>query len=107
MQAILYTFDGYVYGFHPNPDLAEFETSGVNYDLVDELPEIIGNTPAGYVVKRIAAGQYELEPLPPPEPDQITQLQLALTELAEAYEQDMTDTQLALAELAELITGGA
>lgn len=46
------------------------------------------------------------EPFPPPELDQITQLQLAIAELAETYERDMTDIQLALAELAEIVTGG-
>lgn len=44
----------------------------------------------------------------PPEPgiDPVTELQLAIAELAEAHEQDKTDMQLALAELAELIAGG-
>ncbi|MNW57374.1 hypothetical protein D3C74_351720 [compost metagenome] len=35
-----------------------------------------------------------------------TELKLAITELAEANENDKTETQLALAELAALITGG-
>jgi len=105
MVAIIYS-GMYVVGYHPSPKIEEFSASGLQYDLAEEVPEIILNKPEGYAVKRIAAGQYELEPLPPPELDPITQLQLAITELAEAYEQDKTDIQLALAELAELITGG-
>jgi hypothetical protein len=38
--------------------------------------------------------------------DMLTQLQLALAELAEAQAADQTATELALIELAELITGG-
>jgi hypothetical protein len=44
----------------------------------------------------------------PPEPpiDDITALQLAIAELAEAQEATQTANELALAELAEIITGG-
>jgi hypothetical protein len=45
-------------------------------------------------------------PAPDPTVDPITQLQLAVAELAEAQEQAITDMQLALAELAEIISGG-
>jgi hypothetical protein len=50
--------------------------------------------------------------VPPPaetEPplDELTQLRLALAELAEAQEADQTATELALAELADIMTGGA
>jgi hypothetical protein len=38
--------------------------------------------------------------------DTITQLQLAIAELAETIEQDKTAIHLALAELAEIIAGG-
>lgn len=53
----------------------------------------------------------EPEPIPEPEPtepelDPITQLQLALAELAEAQAADQTANELALAELAEIILGG-
>jgi len=42
---------------------------GTAYDLVSEVPEIIQNVPAGYVVRRISEGQYELVALPTPEPE--------------------------------------
>ncbi|MNO74580.1 hypothetical protein D3C76_655850 [compost metagenome] len=55
----------------------------------------------------------ELTRARPQEPSEIdrlraenTELKLAITELAEANENDKTETQLALAELAALITGG-
>lgn len=49
--------------------------------------------------------KYESTP-PTPEIDELTQLKLALADLAEAYEQSLTELQLALTEIAELITGG-
>lgn len=74
----------------------EIEENGITYRITED-------TETGLYIKE------SLQP-PPPEPepglDKITQLQLALAELAEAYEQDMTDVQLALAELAEIVTGG-
>jgi hypothetical protein len=45
-------------------------------------------------------------PEPDPLSDPITQLQLAVAELAEAIEADKTAIHLALAELAEIIAGG-
>ena len=45
-------------------------------------------------------------PAPDPYDDPITQLQLAVAELAEAIEADKTAIHLALAELAEIIAGG-
>lgn len=45
-------------------------------------------------------------PAPDPYADPITQLQLAVAELAEAQELSITEIQLALAELAEMIAGG-
>mgnify|MGYP001225695613 CR=1 FL=1 len=49
-----------------------------------------------------------IPPMPEPDPlsDPITQLQIAIAELAEAQEQTITEIQLALAELAEIIAGG-
>lgn len=51
------------------------------------------------------------EPQPPVEPgpepvDPLTQLQLAMAELAETMEASTTETQLAVAELAELMAAG-
>ena len=44
---------------------------------------------------------------PGPEPvDPLTQLQLAMAELAETMEASTTETQLAVAELAELMAAG-
>lgn len=45
-------------------------------------------------------------PAPDPYADPITQLQLAVAELAETQELSITEIQLALAELAEMIAGG-
>lgn len=45
-------------------------------------------------------------PHPDPPPDEMTLVQLALAELAEAQAADQTHTELALAELAEMIVGG-
>jgi predicted lipid carrier protein YhbT len=49
-----------------------------------------------------------IPPMPKPDPlsDPITQLQLAVAELAEAIEADKTAIHLALAEVAEIIAGG-
>ena len=41
----------------------------------------------------------------PPQPDDITALQLAVAELAETQAADQTANELALAELAEMIGG--
>ena len=78
----------------------------ITVTVIDEngIPyRITEDTDTGLYIKE----SLQQPPEPEPGPDKITELQLALTELAEAYEQDMTDIQLALAELAELITGGA
>lgn len=45
-------------------------------------------------------------PAPEPKLDDITALQLAVTELAESQVADQTANELALAELAEIMTGG-
>lgn len=111
MVAIIYS-RGYVVGYNTTPNIEEFETLGTHYDLIDELPSVISETPKDYAVKRIGPGEYELEKLPekPPElVDRITQLEqdqlavkLAVAELASVSEQDKLDIQLALDEL----TGG-
>lgn len=76
------------------------------YSSVD-APHMIPLTSEDVQPGDIWDGQTWTRPDPPPsEPDPITQLQLAVAELAEAQEQTVTDIQLALAELAEMIAGG-
>lgn len=113
MLALIFN-NGVYLGYHTDPE--NMDPTTLTYDLVEELPEVISNTPAGYAVKRISEGVYELYELPKPEPtpaDKITALEsentalkLALAELAETQEADKLATQLALAELAELVAGG-
>lgn len=54
----------------------------------------------------IAAGG-DVMPDPTPVPDPITEIQLAVAELAQTAESNNTANQLAIAELAEIMTGGA
>ncbi len=44
--------------------------------------------------------------MPAPEPDRLTQSQLAIAELAQVVEENNTANQLAIAELAEALMGG-
>ena len=48
----------------------------------------------------------EPEPKPEPAPDPLTDIKLAIAELAEAQAADMLNVQLAIAELAEALLGG-
>lgn len=77
---------------------------GVERDIIEgnELVHYVFDTELGDYV------EVSREPYTPhlePE-DELTQLKLAIAELAETYEQTVTDLQLALAEVAELVSGG-
>jgi hypothetical protein len=109
MYAILLN-NGYVTGYIPLVDVSQDELDLINHAIVEEPPIFR----EGHMCKYDGQG-YIFEELPQPErqPDRVAQLeaellqtQLALTELAEASEQEKTEMQLALAELAEIITGG-
>ncbi|WP_373233315.1 hypothetical protein [Cohnella sp.] len=85
----------YVLGYHPSPDVEGFDELGTQYDMLEEVPEIILNTPPGSIVRRITVGEYELEALPPPVPvpeDRITQLENESAMLA----LELVDTQIRL-----------
>ncbi|WP_027087412.1 hypothetical protein [Cohnella panacarvi] len=98
MKAIILS-GSYIIGYHESPDIEDFEALGAQYELVEEIPEIILNTPRGMRVVRSESGTYELEDIlqPASTPEQeITQLKM-----------DNLSLKLALAELAAIITGGA
>jgi hypothetical protein len=82
----------YVTGFHDSPNISEFDEAGIEYDLVEEIPDMIRNWPPGYVVKRISSGNYELEKLPDPPKDRIAQLENESAMLA----LELVDTQIRL-----------
>ncbi len=92
MIAIIYS-GNFVVGYHESPDLDEMKALGTEYDLLDEVPEILLDIPQGHYAQRIAVGEYQLVALPPDPPDRIAQLEtenlelkLALAELAEAQQ---------------------
>lgn len=64
MKAVIYN-GGYVVGCHDTPNPTEFDALGTQYDLIDEVPGVIRNTPPGHIVKRLNSGEYVLEALPP------------------------------------------
>lgn len=87
--------------------------AGVDTSAMQTHAGFVTLTVEGGVVTAItgddAAHQAYLESLPPevPEPpDPVTQVQLAVAELAEAMAASNTENQLAIAELAELMTAG-
>jgi hypothetical protein len=76
-------------------DAENMESTTISYDLVNELPEVLANTPAGYGVKRGSEGVYELYELPKPEPtptDKIATLEYESAILA----LELVDTQARL-----------
>ncbi|GEM_PF-5512878 len=82
MFAIFYK-DADVIAWHPDPE--NMGPTSLTYDLIEELPAVIFNTPAGYVARRVSAGGYELYELPKPEPtpaDKIATLENEATLLA-------------------------
>ena len=95
---------GYVYEVRQVGSVEErILIGGVSKDIVEgnELVHYIFDEALGEYVET-GRDSYTPEPII----DELTQLKLALAELAESYEQTVTDMQLALAELAELVTGG-
>ena len=82
-----------VIAWHPDPK--NMEPTTLTYDLVDKVPEVIANTPAGYGVKRVSEGVYELYELPKPKPtptDKITTMENEAALLA----LELVDTQTRL-----------
>lgn len=65
MFAIFYNGTN-VTAWHTDPE--NMEPTTLTYDLIEELPEVISNTPAGYDVRRVSENVYELYELPKPEP---------------------------------------
>lgn len=112
MRAVIYNGDR-VTGYHLSPDIEDFDDLGTQYDVLQEIPEIILNTPSGHTVKRNGPGDYELEPLPPPEPSdldiigqQLVQRELETLELRS--ENQMLGHQIVSLELRLLaLEGGA
>ncbi len=91
MVAILFN-GNLVIGYHLTPDIDEFEKSGIEFIIIDELPEIIRVTPGGFVVER-QGDEYVLVELPEPEIseqeriDQLESQNLMLMEaIADLYE---------------------
>jgi hypothetical protein len=70
------------------------------------IPAYDGDAVVHFVPNIEAWEAWKAIPVPEPPLDELTQLRLALAELAEAQEADQTATELALAELAEIMTGG-
>jgi hypothetical protein len=99
VKAIIFSGDNVV-GYHPEPNIEEMDALGTQYELVEEVPDIILNTPVNHIVKRTAEGLYELVEFnnsPQPSPDQLRLEQLE-AENAQ-LRTDMADVQMALAEL--------
>ncbi|MCU6709391.1 hypothetical protein M6D81_11815 [Paenibacillus sp. J5C_2022] len=87
MIAIIYN-SSTVSGIHPTPNIEEFDANGVEYELVEEIPALIANTPEGHYVIKNDAGELEAVPFPVPEPTEeqqrITQLEADNLTLMEA-----------------------
>jgi hypothetical protein len=69
MLAIIYA-GSRVVGYRPDTTDEDMDESGLIYELVEELPEIIANCPQGYVVEK-QDGEFvlvEIPVLPVPEP---------------------------------------
>jgi hypothetical protein len=98
--------NGYVYKVTQVSDTVEERIliGGIERDVVegDELVHYIFDEEEGDYV------EVSREPYthPEPETDELTQLKLAMAEMAEAYEQSLTELQIALAEVADLVAGG-
>jgi hypothetical protein len=51
-----------------HPDHEDMGSTTMAYDLVEELPESLANTPTGYALRRVSEGVYELYELSKLEP---------------------------------------
>jgi hypothetical protein len=92
MVAIFYN-GTHVTAWFPDPE--NMESTSLTYDLIEELPEIISNTPTGYAVKRVSAGVYELYELPKPEPTPADKI-VTLENEAALLALELVDTQARL-----------
>lgn len=88
----------------------EEQTFEISFFLVSELPSDLKSIPENHIARiskidgDIVVTYEEIPSMPKTREDELTQLKLALAEMAEAHETEKTELQLAIAELAELIT---